>query len=143
MQNKVIRLDPAVFRGMGTLSLQPAHLHPSLWRLDANGMNAVASLPGVFPPGRGALAVDGSSGRIYLVSRSAADHRTSLWERDPVHGTWSLLSNAVPVGILREPRLVFGGGRLWFSDLKEGEVWEWVQGRWVSRGNPLRREVMP
>ncbi len=69
MQNKVIRLDPAVFRGMGTLSLQPAHLHPSLWRLDANGMNAVASLP--------------------------------------------------------------------------GEVWEWVQGRWVSRGNPLRREVMP
>ena len=122
---------------------QPAHLHPSLWRLDKNGMNAAASLPAVFPPGRGALAVDGHSGRIYLVSRSAADQRTSLWEWDQVHGTWSLLSNTVPVGILREPRLVFSGGRLWFSDLKEGDVWAWVQGRWVSQGNPLKREVTP
>lgn len=122
---------------------QPAHLHPSLWRLDKNGMNAAASLPAVFPPGRGALAVDGHSGRIYLVSRSASDHRTSLWERDQVRGTWSMLSNTLPVGILREPRLVFGGGRLWFSDLKEGEVWAWVQGRWVSQGNPLKREVTP
>ncbi len=39
--------------------------------------------------------------------------------------------------------LVFGGGRLWFSDLKEGEVWAWVHGRWVSQGNPLKREVTP
>lgn len=122
---------------------QPAHLHPSLWRLDKNGMNTAASLPGVFPPGRGSLAVDGHSGRIYLVSRSASDLRTSLWERDLVRGTWSLLSNTMPVGILREPRLVFGGGRLWFSDLKEGEVWAWVQGRWVAQGNPLKREVTP
>ncbi|MBU1410207.1 hypothetical protein KKC22_01705, partial [Myxococcota bacterium] len=122
---------------------QPAHLHPYLWKLDANGLVAELELPGLFPPGRGALAVDMTGGKIYLVARAQSDHRNSLWVFDRVSRFWTRLSNAVPAAILREPRLVFSGGRLLFMDLKDGAVFEWTQNRWLAHGNPLLRAVGP
>lgn len=56
---------------------------------------------------------------------------------------WTRLSDAVPVSMLREPRLAILGDRLVFSDLKDGRWWEWTQGRWIDLGNPLTREVGP
>ena len=122
---------------------QPAHLHPYLWKLDAAGMNAAFELPGLFPPGRGALAVDPTAGKIYLVARAQSDHRNSLWVLNMVSRVWTRLSDAVPAAILREPRLVVSGGRLLFTDLKDGVVFEWTQGLWLNYGNPLLREVGP
>ncbi|MBU1509900.1 hypothetical protein KKD52_06025 [Myxococcota bacterium] len=122
---------------------QPAHLLPRLWKLDSGGIHADIALPALFPPGRGALAMDARMGKLYLVSRAQLDHKTSLWEYDLVTNTWTRLSGNVPMAILKEPRLLFSGGRLWFSDLKENSVWEWTQDRWISHGNPLLKAVGP
>ncbi|MBU1410238.1 hypothetical protein KKC22_01860 [Myxococcota bacterium] len=122
---------------------RPAHLLPNLWKLDKDGLRPDLALPAVVPPDHGALAMDGRMGKLYLVARAAADRKASLWEYDMVTKTWSRLSAAVPAVVLREPRLAFTGGRLVFSDLKDGRWWEWTQGRWVDLGNPLTREVGP
>ncbi len=122
---------------------RPAHLLPNLWKLDKDGLRSDLALPALVPPDRGALAVDARMGKLYLVARSATDRKASLWVYDTVTSAWSRLSAAVPAVVLREPRLAFVGGRLVFSDLKDGRWWEWTQGRWVELGNPLTREVGP
>ncbi len=122
---------------------RPAHLLPNLWKLDKDGLRADLTLPAVVPPDRGALAVDARMGKLYLVARAAADRKASLWMYDMVTLAWSRLSAAVPAAVLREPRLAMAGGRLMFSDLKDGRWWEWTQGRWVELGNPLTRAVGP
>jgi len=122
---------------------RPAHLLPNLWKLDKDGLRADLALPALVPPDRGALAVDGRMGKLYLVARAAMDRKASLWVHDLVTKTWTRLSDAVPVSMLREPRLALTGDRLVFSDLKDGRWWEWTQGRWIDLGNPLTREVGP
>ena len=122
---------------------RPAHLLPNLWKLDHDGLRSDLSLPALVPPERGALAVDGRMGKLYLVARAAADRKASLWVHDLVTKTWRRLSAAVPVSVPREPRLALSGERLVFSDLKDGRWWEWTQGRWIDLGNPLTREVGP
>ncbi|MBU1411122.1 hypothetical protein KKC22_06340, partial [Myxococcota bacterium] len=122
---------------------RPAHLLPNLWKLDKDGLRPDLALPAVVPPDRGALAVDARMGKLYLVTRAAADRKASLWMYDMVTLTWSRLSAAVPAVVLREPRLAFASGRLVFSDHKDGRWWEWTQGRWVELGNPLTRAVGP
>jgi len=120
---------------------RPAHLLPNLWKLDKDGLRADLALPALVPPDRGALAMDGRMGKLYLVARAAADRKASLWVHDLVTKAWTRLSAVVPVSMLREPRLALTGERLVFSDLKDGRWWEWTQGRWVDLGNPLNREV--
>jgi hypothetical protein len=122
---------------------RPAHLLPNLWKLDKDGLRADLALPAVVPPDRGTLAMDARMGKLYLVARAATDRKASLWVHDLVTKTWSRLSAAVPAVVLREPRLAFVGGRLVFSDLKDGRWWEWTRDRWVGLGNPLTREVGP
>jgi len=122
---------------------RPAHLLPNLWKLDRDGLRPDLALPALVPPDRGALAVDGRMGKVYLVARAATDRKTSLWVHDLVTKDWTRLSSAVPVSVPREPRLALSGERLVFSDLKDGRWWEWTQGRWVELGNPLTREVGP
>ncbi len=122
---------------------RPAHLLPNLWKLDKDGLRGDLALPALVPPDRGALAVDGRMGKLYLVARASTDRKASLWVHDLVTKTWSRLSAAVPLVVLREPRLALAGDRLVFSDLKDGRWWEWTQGRWVELGNPLTREVGP
>ncbi|PKN45718.1 MAG: hypothetical protein CVU59_08225 [Deltaproteobacteria bacterium HGW-Deltaproteobacteria-17] len=122
---------------------RPAHLLPNLWKLDKDGLRADLALPALVPPDRGALAVDGRMGKLYLVARAATDRKASLWVHDLITKAWTRLSDAVPVSMLREPRLAISGDRLVFSDLKNGRWWEWTQGRWIDLGNPLTREVGP
>ena len=134
---------------------RPSHLLPNLWKLDQGGLRPDLALPALVPPDRGALAVDGRMGRLYLVARAATDRKASLWSYDFVTKAWSRLSDAVPARVLQEPRLALVGGqqpgdgrrtedgRLVFSDGKDGRWWEWTQNRWVDLGNPLTLEVGP
>jgi len=71
---------------------RPAHLLPNLWKLDQDGLRPDLALPALVPPDRGALAVDGRMGKVYLVARAAPDRKASLWAHDLVTKTWNRLS---------------------------------------------------